>query len=644
MNELIEWVQEYASGELNRLMSRFWVFFAAVLVLVAAWLFFVKRRGSGKVYLHQKIAEMKGHYALLLLLIAYAVICCIRTDGWAARVVIIVLSLLSVYYLFRMTRFGVILALLTFWVESAFVLIPHITLVQSWRETLTSYAAQEQIRAAATGEFLILRIAGVILLLAGLTGYYIHYYQQRRYLLQENRKYFSGVRQCPKCGLPIDTTMDKCPICGTPLAELPRSVLKEGIEVLRKEEKEPVKPEQIADKIKESVKDNVKDKVKPLVLFVGIVILLFYPLIGTKTVKTYTSGHTAANEAYVQMVNTIDEQNVGNAAWLAEIHQASDALREVNSRPFVQIPKGESLSDLVFFCDYADACYDQLQTQENILKAVDKRNLEVLPEYFSDYNASLQAQNQALVTSYQTIFRNDSNAIVNVLSIVDIALSGLSFYLSHIPFIVLMILFALAAVGLFGLGIVVKPQLKGSPYAQIEAGAAVETREYDRKQRKEKLITTGIAVGIIAVIFGISALSQAIQKNKPQELTAEMISEYLVKGPETFSVAYLDAANNGKTWTEDERESFVAAVDRLLAVSARIQEGEELPDAYEEDGETLLAACERIDPLLQQLRGQVSAGGMPDKATIEKLMSTCRSYTELVMHATLMDVYGQLGD
>ena len=99
-----------------------------------------------------------------------------------------------------------------------------------------------------------------------------------------------------------------------------------------------------------------------------------------------------------------------------------------------------------------------------------------------------------------------------------------------------------------------------------------------------------------------------------------------------------------RSWTEDERESFVAAVDRLLAVSARIQEGEELPDAYEEDGETLLAACERIDPLLQQLRGQVSAGGMPDKATIEKLMSTCRSYTELVMHATLMDVYGQLGD
>ena len=33
MNELNDWVLEYTSGELSRLMSRFWLFFAVVIVL-----------------------------------------------------------------------------------------------------------------------------------------------------------------------------------------------------------------------------------------------------------------------------------------------------------------------------------------------------------------------------------------------------------------------------------------------------------------------------------------------------------------------------------------------------------------------------------------------------------------------------------
>lgn len=636
MDKLNEWVLEYASGELGRLMTRFWLFTAAVILLTAGWLFFTKRRGINKVYLYRKLAEMTGHYALLAGLIAYAAVCVYRTSGWAPRVMILVFTGISVYFLFRLSRFGVIASLVTLWAESAAVLIPHLKLVQSWRNTLGSFAAPEQIRAAATGEFLILRIAGVCLLLAGVTGYYILYYQKRRYLLLENRKHFNGVKQCPQCGLPIDTTMDKCPVCGQPLTDIQKSTLKEGIEVLKKEAKNPFEKEPLMDKI--------KDNLKPLALFVVIIIMIFYPVIAVNVVKTYTSGNAAANEAYVQMANTIDEQNVGNANWLMQMHQASAALQEVNSRPFVRIPKGETLADLVFFCDYADACYDQLQAQENILQAVDKRDLDALPAYFEDFNASLQAQNQARVTSYQTIFRNDNNAIVNVLSIVDIVLVGISFYLAKIPFVLLMILLGLAAAGLFGLGFIVKPKLSGSPYAEIAEGAAVETGEYDRKQRKEQLVTTGIALIIVVAFFGISFLVQNAKKDKSIELSTEMISEYLVTGPETISVAYLDARNNNKNWTEEEREAFTAAIERMLAVSARIREGEELPEVYEKESETLLAACDRIDPLLEQLRDTVAAGGMPEQATVEKLLAASKPYASLVMQATLTDIYEKIGD
>jgi hypothetical protein len=549
---------------------------------------------------------------------------------------ILVFTGISVYFLFRLSRFGVITSLVTLWTDSAAVLIPHLKLVQSWRNTLGSFAAPEQIRAAATGEFLILRIAGVCLLLAGVTGYYILYYHKRRYLLLENRKHFNGVKQCPQCGLPIDTTMDKCPVCGQSLTDIPKSTLKEGIEVLKKEAKNPFEKEPLMDKI--------KDNLKPLALFVLIVIMVFYPVIAVNVVKTYTSGNAAANEAYVQMANTIDEQNVGNANWLMQMHQASAALQEVNSRPFVRIPKGETLADLVFFCDYADACYDQLQAQENILQAVDKRDLDALPAYFEDFNASLQAQNQARVTSYQTIFRNDRNAVVNVLSIVDIVLAGISFYLAKIPFVLLMILLGLAAAGLFGLGLVVKPKLSGSPYSRIAEGAAVETGEYDRRQRKEQLVTTGIAVIIVVAFFGISFLVQNAKKDKSPELSAEMISEYLVTGPETISVAYLDARNNNKNWTEEEREAFTAAIERMLAVSARVREGGELPEAYEKESETLLAACDRIDPLLEQLRDTVAAGGMPEQAAVEKLLAASKPYASLVMQATLTDIYERIGD
>ncbi|MBQ4383408.1 MAG: zinc ribbon domain-containing protein [Firmicutes bacterium] len=636
MNELNDWVLEYTSGELSRLMSRFWLFFAAVIVVTAGWLFFIKHRGTGKVYLYRKLAEMKGHYALFVILIAYAAVCVYRTSGWAPRVMILVFTGVSVYFLFRLSRFGVIASLTTLWVDSAAVLIPQLALVQSWRGTLGSFAAPEQIRAAATGEFLILRIACVCLLLAGVTGYYILYYQKRRYLLLENRKYFNGAKQCPQCGLPVDTTMDKCPVCGRELADIPKSTLKEGIEILKKEEKNPFEREPLMDKI--------KDNLKPIVLFVLIAIGLFYPVVAVNVVKNYTAGNAAANEAYVQMANSIDEQNVGNASWLMQMHQASAALQEVNSRPFVRIPKGETLADLVFFCDYADACYDQLQAQENVLKAVDKRDLDALPAYFADFNASQQAQNQALVTSYQTIFRNDANAIVNVLSIVDIALVSVSFYLVRIPFVLLMILLGLAAAAMFGLGLVMKPKLSGSPYAKIAEGAAVETGEYDRRQRKEQLVTAGIAAIVVVAIFGISFLIQTVQKNKGTELSAEMISEYLVTGPETISVAYLDAKNNNKNWTEEEREAFTGAIERMLAVSARIRDGEELPEAYEEDGETLLAAFDRIDPLLAQLRDTVAAGGMPDQATVEKLLNASKPYAELVMKATLTEIYEKIGD
>ena len=189
-----------------------------------------------------------------------------------------------------------------------------------------------------------------------------------------------------------------------------------------------------------------------------------------------------------------------------------------------------------------------------------------------------------------------------------------------------------------------KPKLSGSPYAKIAEGAAVETGEYDRRQRKEQLVTAGIAAIVVVAIFGISFLIQTVQKNKGTELSAEMISEYLVTGPETISVAYLDAKNNNKNWTEEEREAFTGAIERMLAVSARIRDGEELPEAYEEDGETLLAAFDRIDPLLAQLRDTVAAGGMPDQATVEKLLNASKPYAELVMKATLTEIYEKIGD
>ena len=576
------------------LLTNFYIIALSLILLCAAASVIVFRlRVRKPQFLFRRTTPLGFHKVMLAVMLLLTVIQSIHLNSSISMVIFAASIAALIAALFGMLRFshvGLYAEICFIWLSLPVKELYSVLAARNDFSELSSFSAPGQAGVYAASEYIVFRAIVLEIIAAVLTVIVIGYYARRRYLFSDfARRNFTGLTECPACGIPLVFEGDYCPCCGTDIRHLARSVMTEEPVIIDRHcrgcskelrdggicgkcDSDGTTPASLGASLRSAIAEQGKAKLKSFIALAVVVIIAIVPVIVSGPLDYMVNGSAQVNNEFVEKVNEFksDVSLADDPEWLASFDAAADELYQFDSRSFYIDPSRLDYNDLYAYIGYSEAAYDQMIAIEKMTEAVRAKDLDSLSGFAGAFDRANSSMLSALTGSMSILQSIKDNVFMSVENII---VDSLRFYLSFIDDMILIIVL-LSAAGAAVITAVILTVVDGRrkkddlfAHREYDAGKKQPEELLKKRYKKERAIEAGIAAAAAAVIIGASLIGVLAGPNTPQTLSQASTDLYVAQGAE---LELWIAENGNSAEVTDEQltraESIIEAMLRDIAV------------------------------------------------------------------------------